>query len=119
MSMEKNSISHWICWTKIKAINILKGDKALKEYNTQNGVILIVTKKNMRDKPKKKVKGYTTKERKYPMVIIDGEKSNQEKLTKLSPDDIESLEVVKDEQALKKYNAPNGVIIVTTKNEKE
>ena len=36
----------------------------------------------MRDKPKKKVKGYTTKERKYPMVIIDGEKSNQEKLTK-------------------------------------
>ena len=73
----------------------------------------------MRDKPKKKVKGYTTKERKYPMVIIDGEKSNQEKLTKLSPDDIESLEVVKDEQALKKYNAPNGIIIVTTKNEKE
>lgn len=102
---------------KIESVNVLKGDKALKEYNTKNGVVLIVTKKNMveMDKSKIKVKGYATKEGKAPIIIIDGKKSNQEILKKLSPDDIESIEVLKNEQAMKKYNTSNGVIIVTTK----
>ena len=52
------------------------------------------------------------------MVIIDGEKSNQETLKKLSPNDIESINVVKGEQAMKKYKAANGIVIVKTKKEK-
>ena len=102
---------------KIESINVLKGDKALKEYNTKNGVIIIVTKKNRVeiDKSKIKVTGYATKEGKAPMVIIDGKKSNQEVLKKLTPDDIKSIEVLKNEQAIKKYNASSGIIIVTTK----
>lgn len=106
---------------RIESVNVLKGDVALKKYNAKNGVVLIVTKKKTVeiDKSKVKVKGYTTKEGKAPMIIINGEKSNQEILKKLSPDDIKSIEVLKDEQAMKKYNAPNGIIIVTTKKGKK
>ena len=31
------------------------------------------------------------------------------------PENIEKMEVVKGEKAVTKYNAPNGVIIITTK----
>ncbi|MEP1487384.1 MAG: hypothetical protein ABJK28_03040 [Algibacter sp.] len=101
---------------RIESVNVLKGDKAIKEYNAKNGVVLIVTKKKMAetDNSQIKIKGYSAKG-KAPMIIINGEKSDQEMLEELSPDDIESIEVFKDELALKKYNAHNGVIIVTTK----
>ncbi|TGV00489.1 hypothetical protein [Flavivirga rizhaonensis] len=105
---------------RIESVNVLKGDKAIKEYNAKNGVVLIVTKKKMVeiDKSQIKDKGYGTKG-KDPMIIINGEKSDQEMIKKLSPDDIESIEVLKEEQGLKKYNTPNGVIIVTTKKGKK
>ena len=54
-----------------------------------------------------------------PMVIIDSEKSDRQALNKLSPNDIESINVVKGEQAMKKYKAANGVIIVITKKGKK
>lgn len=107
---------------RIESINVLKGDKAVKEYNAKNGVVLITTKKEKVDIDKSQVRviGNGAKDEKAPVIIINGEKSDQELLNKLSPDDIESIEVFKDdEQALKKYNAPNGVIIVTTKKEKK
>lgn len=106
---------------KIESVNILKGDKALKEYNAKNGVILIVTKKNMveMDKSKIKIKGCASEEGKSPMIIIDGKKSNQEVLKKISPDDIDIIKILKNKPAIKKYNASNGVIIVTTKKEKK
>ena len=36
-------------------------------------------------------------------------------LQTISPDDIESINVLKDEKAIEEYDAPNGVILVTTK----
>ncbi|MEM6894488.1 MAG: hypothetical protein AAF554_12415 [Bacteroidota bacterium] len=102
---------------KIESINVLKGDKALQEYNAKNGVVLITTKKNL-DGYKVKIKSKGNKE-KAPLIIVNGEKSDRKALKKLAPDDIESIEVVKDEQAMKKYKAPNGVVIVKTKKGKK
>lgn len=98
---------------KIKSVTVIKDEQAKKEYNAPNGVILIKTKKEGGAKivfreQKNSGKG-------YPKIIIDGELSSQEKLEKISPDDIHSIDVIKDETALKDYNAPNGVILITTK----
>ncbi|MEM9549150.1 MAG: hypothetical protein AAGA77_24395 [Bacteroidota bacterium] len=104
---------------QIESINVIKGEKAIEEYNAKNGVVLITTKKKLVEKIETKIKITDDDVKgKGPMVIIDGNNSNQTLLKKLSPDDIESINVVKGEQALKKYNAPNGVIIITTKKNK-
>ncbi|NMH89617.1 hypothetical protein [Flavivirga algicola] len=105
---------------RIESVNVIKGDKAIKEYNSKNGVVLVTTKKITTEKAISKIKfkgdGVNNK---MPILIINGKKSDKDMLEKISPDDIESIEVFKNEQALKKYNAPNGVIVVTTKKEKK
>ena len=105
---------------RIESVNVLKGEEALKKYNAKNGIVLIETKKNLGETDKSKImdKGETIDEDKAPMIIINGEKSDRKMLKKLSPDHIESIKVLKDEQALKKYNAPNGIIIIKTKKGK-
>ena len=100
---------------KIKAVFVIKGEKAKKEYNALNGVILITTKTTEEsDVSEISVTGYA-KDKKTPMVIINGKISDRKTLDKLNPNDIEKMEVFKGEQAIKKYNSPNGVIIITTK----
>jgi hypothetical protein len=99
---------------KIKAVFVIKGEKAKKEYNALNGVILITTKTTEEsDVSEISVTGYA-KDKKTPMVIINGKISDRKTLDKLNPNDIEKMEVFKGEQAIKKYNSPNGVIIITT-----
>ncbi len=105
---------------RIESVSVIKGDKALRDYNAANGVVLITTKKNLVELDESKIKVKSTSEKsKTPMIVIDGKVSNKKSLEKLAPDDIERIEVVKDKQALKKYNAPNGAIIVTTKKGKQ
>ena len=100
---------------KIKAVFVIKGEKAKKEYNALNGVILITTKTTEEsDVSEIRVTGYA-KDKKTPMVIINGKISDRKTLDELNPNDIEKMEVFKGEQAIKKYNSPNGVIIITTK----
>ncbi|WP_299521395.1 M56 family metallopeptidase [Winogradskyella sp.] len=52
-----------------------------------------------------------------PLYIVDGKEVSKEKFTKLNPKKIESVTVLKDESAIKKYGdkGKNGVIIVKTK----
>jgi len=100
---------------KIESVTVLKGEEALKEYNAKNGVVLITTKEKLVIKEKIKIK--TTDDGIYegPLIIIDGNESTEVILKELDPDDIENIKVIKDEQALIKYNSANGVIIITTK----
>ncbi len=106
--------------SKIESVNVIKGDKAIKEYNAKNGVVLITTKKNLVEIDESKVHLNDTGDpEKTPKIIIDGKVSDRSAIEKLSPDDIESIEVVKDEQAIKKYDAPNGAVIVKTKKDKK
>ena len=54
------------------------------------------------------------KEDAYPDIYVDGKKFdfNMELLDKNM---IESVNVLKGDKALREYNAPNGVLLVTTK----
>lgn len=96
--------------SKIESVSVLKDELAIKEYNAPNGVILIKTKKE-KEPATSKISGI----KENPMIIIDGKVSNKKVLEKLSPRYIESINIIKDKQAMIKYNATNGVIIVTTK----
>jgi len=99
----------------IESVNVLKGEKALTEYNAPNGVILIMTKdKNKSDKTKSNFSHHGE----APLIIIDGKTSNQKTLESLDPDEIDNIEIFKGKKAIKKYNAANGAIIITTKQGK-
>ena len=98
--------------SKIESVSVLKNELATKEYNAPNGVILIKTKK---EKESAIFNFNTSGIKKNPMIIIDGKVTDKKILEILSPGNIESISIIKDKQAMKKYNATNGVIIVTTK----
>jgi ribosomal protein S8 len=105
---------------KIESISVIKDEQAIKEYNAPNGVVIIKTKKKTEiSKVKTRAAETIIAGDKSPKVIIDGKVSDKETLDKLSPEDIEKISVVKDEQAMEKYNAPYGVIIITTKKGKK
>ncbi|MDX6747378.1 hypothetical protein SHK09_11290 [Polaribacter sp. PL03] len=95
--------------SKIEAVFVVKGEQAKKEYNALNGVILIKTKKT------KSLDNAVVSNKKKPMIIINGVVSDKKTLDELKPNQIEKMEVLKGEQAIKKYNSPNGVIILTLK----
>ncbi|WP_299122447.1 hypothetical protein [uncultured Winogradskyella sp.] len=104
----------------IASVAVVKGDKAIKEYNAPNGVILVTTKEKGDSAIFRiKTNDDSSSNEKTPIVIVDGKRSGSEILKTLSPDDIEKIEVFKDEEAIKKYNAPNGVIVITTKKKKD
>lgn len=110
------SIFELLDQSKIESVNVLKDKLALKKYNAPNGVIIVKTKKTEErivEVSKKEIKiGNAGKE---PVIIINGKVASKEILSKMSPDDIAKIEVVKGEAAIKKYNAPNGAIIIKTK----
>ena len=58
-------------------------------------------------------------QKKRMVVIIDGEKSDEGTLSRMSPDEIRSIEVFKDKESLAKYGVEDGVgvVIVTSKEE--
>lgn len=104
--------------SKIASVMVLKKQEALKKYDAPNGVVIIQTKQGKQEenillKVNDKTKVFS--EKKSPLVIIDGKIVDEETFKKYKPEDIEKIEVLKGEKALKKYNAKNGVILITTK----
>ncbi len=104
--------------SKIESIHILNGEKAMEEYNTTNEVILIATKYLENTLEKIPAKEEKENNDKFPMVILNGEHSDRETLKNISPDDIDNITIVKGEEAMEKYKAANGVIIIKTKKKK-
>lgn len=104
--------------SKIASINVIKGEEAIKKYDAPNGAILITTKasKTM-DFTNIKIRqnGDLDDDKPAPMIIIDGKVSNRKSLDGLTPEKIEKMEIFKGEQAMKKYKAKHGVIVITTK----
>ena len=104
--------------SKIESVDIIKDEQALKEYDAPNGVIIINTKKaSIQFTTANEKETIITDNNNNPVFIIDGKVSGKETLSKLSPDDIESISVVKGQKAIDDYDAPNGVIIVKTKKD--
>ncbi len=99
---------------RIESVKVIKGEEAIEQYNAENGVVLITTKEKSENIQLRSKKDQSH-DKKTPLIIIDGEISNKKALRKLSSKEIQSVEIVKGEQAIETYNAPNGVVIVTTK----
>lgn len=122
---------------KIESMAVVKGEQAIKEYGAPNGVILITAKKktdssmtikstgNSKDQSNNStitIRGTGTNASSTsdsPMIIIDGKVSSKDHLEKMSSDDVHSIEVLKGDEAMEKYNAESGVIVVTTKKGKK
>ncbi|MEO1050392.1 MAG: hypothetical protein AAFX87_07190 [Bacteroidota bacterium] len=101
---------------KIASVTVIKDQQALKKYNAPNGVIVVKTKdftQQMISVDESKIK--VADPYLEPLIIIDGDVADKSDLSKLNPSKIKHIEVVKGEKAMEKYNALNGVIIITTK----
>ncbi len=105
---------------KFATISVVKGEKALREYNASDGVIIITTKENT---GKEAVKSDSfdknqpfgkLKIEQEPKIIVNGKVFNHS-LSTIDPKEIETINVIKGEKATKEYNSPNGVIIIKTK----
>lgn len=86
---------------EIQSIEVLKGTEATAKYGdkAKEGVILITRKKTA-----------------SPLIIIDGEENEGIK-NNLQPSEIQSVTVLKGEQAVAQYGdkGKNGVIVITRK----
>ncbi|WNH12943.1 M56 family metallopeptidase [Thalassobellus suaedae] len=99
----------------INSITVLKNESATKVYGEKgkNGVIMI-------DMKSENSKLATLKLKSNALYIIDGKESSAKDLENIHPDDIESIDVFKDEKATEKYGdkGKNGVVEITTKSDK-
>jgi len=122
---------------EVESTAILRDKSAIAIYGerAKDGVVLITTKKgNVTGKSEKELKGKvtgfmvkqdsvgTTKSHtiKYPvhvLYVIDGVKVSSEDMKGVDPNNIESINIIKDALAMVKYGreGKNGVIEVTTK----
>lgn len=113
---------------KIATVSVVKGEVAKTLYNAPNGAVIIVTKAGEKiEKDKMKSKNVDATEvfsnkkvfsYKKPLIIIDGKVSTEKELNKLKTYNIEKIDVIKGKVAKEKYNAENGVILITTKKRK-
>jgi len=106
--------------SKIESVEVVKGEGAVRDYDAPNGVILIKTKKAAKQPVTITERGIEMAAGDNdPVLIIDGKVANRDKLAKLSPEDIETIEVVKGQKAIDEYQAPNGVVIIKTRKAKK
>tara|TARA_Y100001972_G_C7653409_1_gene328753 strand:- start:358 stop:840 length:483 start_codon:yes stop_codon:yes gene_type:complete len=94
--------------TVVKNTAELKDDDPFKKYNAPNGLILIETKKTSFE-----IRSLDGS--KDPLIIVDGKVMEKSTLKDINPDNIKSIDVIKDGTAIKEYNAPNGVVIIKLK----
>jgi len=108
---------------KIESVSVIKGEKAKEEYGAE-AVILVKTKIKTDLKLQEYKLGenenkgtYTTR---YvgsasPVIVIDGKIEDQETLSLIDPDRIQSISVLKDGVSLKKYGTRSGVVLIKLK----
>lgn len=106
----------------------------LKQHSTPNNKRFLVTESNLskEEKPAKEIDTHIStpentsspskeedpsQQKEEPLYIIDGKEATKKQIEKLSPDSIKSVNVLKDDKAIKKYGekGKNGVIEITTR----
>ena len=112
---------------RIESVSVIKGDAAKAEYDAE--AVILVKKKIKTDlKPPKDNLGANDNKGVYirsyigsasPVIVIDGKIEDQETLAIIDPDRIQSISVLKNEEALKKYGTRSGVILITLKKDKQ
>lgn len=84
----------------------------------KSGVLLITTKKSQERFQEKSIK--TLNESKV-LFLVGDQQITQEELQNIDADDIESIEVIKEKDSVKKYTSEeyDGVVIITMKKDKK
>jgi len=104
---------------EIDNVSVLKGDAATSVYGTEakDGVVIITTKNNGHPSSTERRMGVSDGN---PLILMNGVAITKEEMDKINPDDIESVNVLKGEQATRLYGekGKNGVVIITPKGEK-
>ncbi|OFX87834.1 MAG: hypothetical protein A2W99_16090 [Bacteroidetes bacterium GWF2_33_16] len=106
--------------SEIKKIEILEREIGIRIYGdfAKDGVVVITTNKQVdqserksEDKPKKSL------EESKVLYLLGDKIITKKDLDSLDPDDIESIEVIKNKEAIKKYTSEDydGVIIINLK----
>ena len=102
----------------ITTVDVVKGQKAIDTYGdkAKNGVVKISTTKSGNGGTVEKIIIRTTKPG-NPLIFVDGKPITQEEMKLLKPNDIESMNVLKGESAIKKYGnkGSEGVIEIVMK----
>lgn len=97
----------------IQSVTVLKGESATKIYGEKgkNGVVII--------NKKSKVVSSTVNEKTIkpnPIYFVDGKEISKDELKTISPNTIESVNILKDESAINKYGekGKNGIVEIHT-----
>ena len=96
----------------IQSVNVLKGENAAKKYGEKGKAgVVEITKKSGNENSEPVIKP-------QPLYVINGKESSKDALSKISPASIESINVLKDERAVKNYGekGKNGVVEIKLKN---
>ena len=103
----------------LREIEVIKNPTAMERYGEKgkNGVVLITSKKAVQEG---RVQISSISNSGNPIFIVDGKPFDDTQLSLLDPKEIASVEVLKGEEAKKKYGeeAANGVVIINTKSKK-
>lgn len=107
---------HKLDESQIESITLLKGVEATALFGSRGkvGVILVKSKENVKKIIKCGCRHHTQPS---PLYIVDGKEFTTEELNKIIPERIDGIEILKGEEAVKKYGekAKGGVIIVKLK----
>ena len=104
---------------KIESMKSIKGEAAIKEYNAPNGAILITSKAAAEKSGNPgaiRIRATNGSKDKQPKVVINGKIATQEELSKISPDMVQSIEIMDGEAASKVYKGASAAVVVTTKD---
>ncbi len=116
--------------SEISSVSVLKDKNATDKYGAkgENGVIEVTLKSALDNTNTQSFKLQnheplivnSTGGPNDPLVLIDGKIIDDKQLHSLTPQDIESVNVLKNESATKLYGekGKNGVVLITTKNGK-
>ncbi|CDF78397.1 peptidase, M56 family [Formosa agariphila KMM 3901] len=108
----------------IEQVNVIKDEKLTEKFGEKgkNGVVEISTKSSKSNSNPWKISPEvtelsTTGPQANVIYIIDGKESTQKEVDEINPDTIESINVIKDNNATAKYGdkAKDGIIEITLK----
>lgn len=98
----------------IESVNVLKDKPAIDKYGLKgkNGVVEIRTKTSEKDKVT-----INPTQLDKPLYMIDGKESSAEEMNQINPNEIQSINVIKDATATYKYGekGKNGVVEISLK----
>lgn len=109
---------------KISEVNVIKGAQATQQYGerAKNGVVVIKLKEDSIKMGVKIEKPFviirdSAKGTGAPLYIVDGKEISKAEMDNIKPNDIESINVLKNESATKIYGdkGKNGVVEITIK----